>query len=63
MDIDTFKKWLPIYKESAAILSNVPTDVAREMLKLCKESEVDCELHPEGPGVWLVEIRGGNTKL
>ena len=63
MDIETFKKWLPYYRDShGAVLSGVPTDVARTMLTLCRENGVECELHPEGDGIWIVQIRGTRGK-
>jgi hypothetical protein len=62
VDMDIFKKWLPIYRDSyGAILSGVPTDVARRMLELCKASNVNCELHPEGPGIWTVQVKGARA--
>ena len=63
MDIETFKKWLPFYKESTGsmLFSNVPTELARTMLQLSRESNVDCELLPEGEGTWIVKIRGAKA--
>ena len=59
IDIDHFRKWLPIYKKGlGAILSKVPTDIARGMLELYRGNNVDYELHPEEDNAWIVQING-----